>query len=255
MRRLVVEYPAAHLGANTITLDPLWRSPFGGNGYFATSLPVLLAFAALVLVLTCANVATLMLVRFVARARDLAIRQSLGAGRSALMREAILEGLIVSLAGSALALLRTVWTSWMLGRFVPPSANPIAVSGTVDPMVVLVLLIVAVGAGVLCGALPAWHSSHVAPAEVLRQDTANLSSGSRNRHVLSGLVVVQVGLSVTLLVCAGLFLRTLHNTASANLGFDNAHVLTASGWTSATPAARSGNSKRRSWPERGNFPG
>jgi len=196
-----------------------------------------------------------MLVRFVARARDLAIRQSLGAGRSALMREAILEGLIVSLAGSALALLRTVWTSWMLGRFVPPSANPIAVSGTVDPMVVLVLLIVAVGAGVLCGALPAWHSSHVAPAEVLRQDTANLSSGSRNRHVLSGLVVVQVGLSVTLLVCAGLFLRTLHNTASANLGFDNAHVLTASGWTSATPAARSGNSKRRSWPERGNFPG
>ncbi len=227
MHRLVVEYPAAHLGANTITLDPLWRSPFGGNGYFAASLPVLLAFAALVLLLTCANVATLMLVRFVARARDLAIRQALGAGRSALMRQTILEGLIVSLAGSALALLLTVWTSRMLGRFVPPSANPIAVSGTVDPMVVLVLLIVAVGAGVLCGALPAWHSSHVAPAEVLRQDTVNLSSGSRNRHVLSGLVVVQVGLSVTLLVCAGLFLRTLHNTASADPGFDNAHVLTA----------------------------
>jgi putative ABC transport system permease protein len=85
-----------------------------------------------------------------------------------------------------------------------------------------VLLIVAVGPGVLCGALPAWHSSHVAPAEVLRQDTVNLSSGSRNRHVLSGLVVVQVGLSVTLLVGAGLFLRTLHDTASADPGFDGA---------------------------------
>jgi predicted permease len=227
MRRLVAEYPNDHLGVNTITLDPLWRSPFGGNGYFASSLPVLLAFAVLVLLLTCANVATLMLVRFVARARDLAIRQSLGAGRTALMRQMILEGLFVSLAGSAVALMLTVWTSKMLGRFVPPSANPIAVSGTVDQGVVMVILLIAVGAGVLCGALPALRSSHIAPAEVLRQDSASLSSGSRNRHVLSGLVVVQVGLSVALLVCAGLFLRTLRNTASADPGFDQAHVLTA----------------------------
>ncbi|MGA7524670.1 MAG: ABC transporter permease [Acidobacteriaceae bacterium] len=228
MRRLVAEYPAAHLGANIITLDPMWRSPFGGNGYFAASLPVLLAFAALVLLLTCANVATLMLVRFVARARDLAIRQSLGASRTALMRQMILEGLIVSLAGSAVALLLTLWTSKMLGRFVPANASPIAVSGTVDPGVMLVLLLVAIGAGVLCGALPAWRSSHITPAEVLRQESVNLSSGSHNRHVLSGLVVGQVGLSVALLVCAGLFLRTLHNTATANPGFDGSHMLTAS---------------------------
>lgn len=227
MRRLVATYPAAHLGANTITLDPMWRSPFGGNGYFSASLPILLAFAALVLLLTCANVATLMLVRFVARARDLAIRQSLGAGRTALMRQMILEALIVSLAGSAIALLLTVWTSRMLGRFLPPNGNPTLVSGTVDHVLVLVLLVIAVGAGVLCGALPAWRSSHIAPAEVLRQESANLSSGSRNRHVLSGLVVVQVALSVALLVCAGLFLRTLHNTATADPGFQQAHVLTA----------------------------
>ncbi|MGC2617436.1 MAG: ADOP family duplicated permease, partial [Acidobacteriaceae bacterium] len=228
MRRLVAAYPAEHPGVNTITLDPLWRSPFGGNGYFATSLPVLLAFAALVLLLTCANVATLMLVRFVARARDLAIRQSLGAGRAELMRQMILEGLLVSFAGSALALLLTVWTSKMLGRFVPPGANPIAVSGTIDQSVILVLLVIAIGAGVLCGALPALRSSHIAPAEVLRQDSGSLASGSRNRHVLSGLAVVQIGLSVALLVCAGLFLRTLRNTANANTGFDQDHVLTAS---------------------------
>ena len=227
MRRLVAAYPAAHLGVNTITLDPLWRSPFGGNGYFSGSLPVLLAFAALVLLLTCANVATLMLVRFVGRARNLAICQSLGAGRAVLMRQMILEGLIVSLAGSAIALLLTLWTSRMLGRFIPPNANPIAVSGRVDPGVVLVLLVVAVAAGVLCGALPAWRSSHITPAEVLRQESLNLSSGSHNRHVLSGLVVAQVALSVALLVCAGLFLRTLHNTANAWRGFDEAHVLTA----------------------------
>lgn len=227
MRRLVAEYPAAHLGVNTITLDPMWRSPFGANGYFAASLPILLAFAALVLLLTCANVATLMLVRFVARARDLAIRQSLGAGRTALMRQMILEGLLVSLAGSALALILTVWTSRTLGRFVPANANPLAISGSVDQGVVLLLLLIAIAAGVLCGALPAWRSSRITPAEVLRQDSVNISSGSQNRLVLSGLVVAQVGLSVALLVCAGLFLRTLHNTATANPGFDGSHVLTA----------------------------
>jgi predicted permease len=168
-----------------------------------------------------------MLVRFVAWARDLAIRQSLGATRVALMRQMILEGLIVSLAGSALALIFTVWTSKMLGRFVPANASPIVASGTVDQGVVLAMLVVAVGAGVLCGALPAWRSSHIAPAEVLRQESAGLSSGSHNRRVLSGLVVVQIALSVALLVCAGLFLRTLRNTVTANPGFDQAHILTA----------------------------
>lgn len=241
MRRLTAAYPAEHQGVNTITLDPLWRSPFGANVFFAESLPILLAFAALVLLLTCANVATLMLARFVARARDLAIRQSLGAGRMVLMRQMILEGLLVSLGGSALALMFTVWTSSMLGRFVPPSANPILVSGKIDDEVVLVLVLIALGAGVLCGALPAWRSSHIAPAEVLRQEAGNLSSGSRNQRVFSGLVVAQIALSVALLVAAGLFLRTLDNTAKADPGFDEAHIMTA------TVGLDSGYSREAMW--------
>ncbi|MFP5229124.1 MAG: ABC transporter permease, partial [Acidobacteriota bacterium] len=77
MRHLVAAYPDDHVGDNRITLDPMWRSPFGANGYMAATLPILLAFAAVVLLLTCANVATLTLVRFVSRRRELAIRQSL----------------------------------------------------------------------------------------------------------------------------------------------------------------------------------
>ena len=68
--RIVAAYPNDHLGANTITLDPMWRSPFGANGYMAATLPILLAIAAVVLLLTCANVATLTLVRFVSRRRE-----------------------------------------------------------------------------------------------------------------------------------------------------------------------------------------
>ena len=136
MHRLVAQYPNDHLGVNTITLDPLWRSPFGANGYLAASLPILLAIAGVVLLLTCANVATLALVRFVARRREIAIRQSLGANRIALMRQMILEGLLVSLGGGALALVLTSWSAKMFSRFIPPNANPIALNGVVDDNVI-----------------------------------------------------------------------------------------------------------------------
>src|SRR6185312_11410421 len=95
---------AQHLGDNRITLDPMWRSPFGANGYMAATLPILLAFAAVVLLLTCANVATLALVRFVSRRRELAIRQSLGANRIQLMRQMVLEGVVLSIIAGAVAL-------------------------------------------------------------------------------------------------------------------------------------------------------
>ena len=101
MRRIVAAYPNDHLGTNTITLDPMWRSPFGANGYMAITLPILLAIAGVVLLLTCANVATLTLVRFVSRRREIAIRQSLGAGRVHVVRQMMLEGVILALcAGS-----------------------------------------------------------------------------------------------------------------------------------------------------------
>src|SRR5579863_2003904 len=123
MRRIVAAYPNDHLGVNTITLDPLWRSPFGANGYMAATLPILLAIAGMVLLLTCANVATLTLVRFVARRREIAIRQSLGAGRAQLVRQMVLEGAMLALCGGALALLVTVWKAKTFALFIPPNAS------------------------------------------------------------------------------------------------------------------------------------
>jgi predicted permease len=228
MRRIVAAYPDDHLGTNTITLDPMWRSPFGANGYMAITLPILLAIAGVVLLLTCANVATLTLVRFVSRRREIAIRQSLGAGRRQLMRQMALEGMILSLAGGAAALLLTMWTSKSFALFIPPSANPIALNGTVDSGVVLGMVVLAVVASVLCGAFPAWRSSNVPAVEALKDESANVSGGKHNRRLLSGLVVTQIALSLALLVSSALFLRTLRNIAHADPGFDQDHVLTAS---------------------------
>ncbi len=227
MRRIVAAYPDDHLGVNTITLDPLWRSPFGANNYLASTLPFVLAIAGVVLLLTCANVAALTLVRFVARRRELAIRQSLGAGRIQLARQMVLEGVMISVGAAAAALLLTLSTAKSFARFIPPNANPTVLNGTVDHNVVLVIAALAVFAGVLCGAFPAWRSSHVPAAEVLKEESASISGGS-HRRLLGALVAAQIALSLALLVSSGLFLQTLRNLSNGNPGFEQNHVLTAS---------------------------
>ena len=228
MRQLVAEFPDDHLGVNTITLDPLWRSPFGANVYLAASLPILLSIAGVVLLLTCANVATLALVRFLARRREIAIRQSLGATRIQLMRQMAVEGALVALAAGALALFFTSWTAKRLADFIPPNSNPIVLNGSVDFNVVFVILLLALFAGAICGALPAWRSSQASAGEVLKDETITASGSGHNRNMLSGLVVTQIALSLALLISSGLLMRTLRNMNNADPGFDQDHILTAS---------------------------
>ena len=105
-----------HQGANQLSTDPLWRSPFGVNVYMAGTLPILLALAAVLLLLACANVANLLLVRSVARRREFAIRMSMGASRWTLVRQLMVENLLIALAGGVVALSSTLWTAKTLGR-------------------------------------------------------------------------------------------------------------------------------------------
>ena len=228
MRQIVTAYPNDHLGTNTITLDPMWRSPFGANGYMASTLPILLAIGAVVMLLTCANVATLTLVRFVARRREIAIRQSLGAGRARLARQLQLEGVLVAIGAGAIATLLTTRTAKSLALFFSATANPLALNTAMDQYAVLAIVALAVLASLLCGAFPAWRSSKVSTAEVLKEETASTSRGASNQRLLNGLVVTQIALSLALLVCSALFLRTLRNLANANPGFEQDHILTAS---------------------------
>jgi predicted permease len=228
MHHIVLAYPDDHLGENRILLDPMWRSPFGANGYLAATLPILLGIAGLVLLLTCANVATLTLVRFVSRRRELAIRQSLGANRMQLVRQMVLEGAVLSIVAGVVALALTSWTSKTFAWFFPANANPIILNGAMDYKVVIGIAVSSLLAGMLCSALPAWRSSHAPAIEVLKAESASISGGSRNRKLLSGLVVAQIALSLPLLLCSGLLLRTLKNLATANPGFEQDHILTAS---------------------------
>ena len=152
--------------------------------------------------------ATLTLVRFVSRRRELAIRQSLGANRMQLVRQMVLEGVLLSVVAGAVALVLTSWTSKTFAWFFPPTSFPLILNGSMDHEVVIGIAVSSLLAGLLCSALPAWRSSHASAAEVLKAESASVSGGSRNRKMLSGLVVAQIALSLPLLLCSGLFLRT-----------------------------------------------
>jgi len=228
MQRIADAYPASHQGNNLITSDPLWRSPFGANVYLYGTLPILLALAAVLLLLACANVANLLLVRSVSRRREYAIRLSMGASRWRLVRQLMVENLLIAMAGGGIALIITFWTARTLGDFLPETTLPINLNGSVDGTVTLVTILIAVFTSVVAGVVPALRASSLSPATVLKDEALNTSGGLHKSRLASGLVVMQVALSLTLLVCAGLFVRSLNKAQSANLGFDADHVYLAS---------------------------
>jgi len=228
MQRLADRYPDSHKGANQISTDPLWRSPFGANVYFYGSLPILLALAAVLLLLACANVANLLLVRSVGRRREFAIRLSMGASRWQLVRQLMVENLLLALAGGGVALAITFWTARTLGSFLPFTTLPININASVDGTVTLVTILIAAATSVVAGVVPALRASSLSPAAVLKDEALNTSGGLHKSRLASGLVIMQVALSLTLLVCAGLFVRSLNKAQEADLGFDPDHVYLAS---------------------------
>ena len=227
LKQEVESYPEEHKGHESVTVYPLWRNPFGLNQFLSTLLPILMCIAGMVLLLACANVANLMLVRSVGRRREIAIRLSLGASRWQLARHLLVESLILALAGGVVALLITFWTQGTLMKFMPATDYPVSLSVKVDRTVLLATLGISVLTGVIFGILPALRASREAPVAVLKEDTGSASVGVKKARLASGLVVAQISLSLLLLVCAGLFIRSFLSAQLINPGFNSHNVLIA----------------------------
>jgi predicted permease len=222
-------YPEEHKGHDFVTVYPLWRNPFGLNQFMSTLLPALMCIAGLVLLLACVNVANLMLVRAVGRRREIAIRMSLGVTRWRLVRQLLVESLILSLAGGAVALLITLWTQGTLMTFMPVTEDiPLSLTIAADHTVLLATLVISVLTGVIFGILPALRTSGVAPASALKEETGSASGTLKKARLASGLVVAQIALSLLLLICAGLFIRSFQRAQQINPGFNPHNVLIAS---------------------------
>ncbi|MGH9713713.1 MAG: ABC transporter permease [Candidatus Acidiferrales bacterium] len=228
LKREAKNYPEEHKGKDSVTVYPLWRNPFGLNMFLSILLPMLMTIAGLVLLLACANVANLMLVRSMGRRREIAIRMSLGASRWRLIRQLLVESLMLALAGGAVALLITFWTAGTLMKFLPSVDIPLSLDTQMDHTVLFATLVISVLTGVIFGILPALRSSSVAPVKVLKEDTGSASGGLRKARLASGLVVAQVSLSLLLLICAGLFIRSVISAQQIKPGFNPHNILIAS---------------------------
>ena len=177
MQRMRQQYPEPHQGANQISTDPLWRSPFGANVYMAGTLPILLALAAVLLLLACANVANLLLVRSVARRREFAIRLSMGASRWVLVRQLMVENVLDRAGRRGRRAFSTLWTSKTLGSFLPGHTLPLAINGEVDPRVLLATMMISLLTAIVSGAVPALRASRLSPSTILKDEALNTSGG------------------------------------------------------------------------------
>jgi predicted permease len=228
MQRIAASTSNIERGPNQIALDPLWRSPFGANVYLYKSLPLLLGLAAVLLLLACANVANLLMVRLVARSREMALRLAMGASGGRLVRQLLVESLLVALAGGLAAILLTIWTAGTFASFFPRTSLPLTLNGHTNRSVMLATLFISVLAAVISGMLPALRTLRLDPAAVLKEEEARVSGGLHRSLLSKGLVVAQISLSLLLLISAGLFARSFENEQRAVPGFDPNHVLLAS---------------------------
>jgi putative ABC transport system permease protein len=194
---------------------------------YETPLWTLLAIAALVLLIACANIANLLLARANARGREIAVRLSLGASRGRLIRQLFVESLLLGVAGTFLGAVLAQWISRFLVAFIGTSTPDVFVDLHPDWLVLGFTMAVALLTTILFGMAPAFRATSIAPAAALKSAGRNLAGGREHFSLRRSLVVSQVAFSLVLLVGAILFVRSLKNILSVNAGFQTAGILEA----------------------------
>jgi predicted permease len=204
------------------------NSPWGAPMALRPVLLVLVGVVATVLLIACANIANLLLSKAVGRRREIAVRLSLGAGRARIVRQLLVESVLLSLIGGAAGLAVAWWSAGLLMAFVPPVDIPINLGLRVDGSVLLFTAIASLATGLVFGLVPALHASSPQVTHALREESGRTSSGALRQRLRHALVVAQVALCLMLLVGAGLFLRSLRQAQLLEPGFDPANVVMAS---------------------------
>jgi predicted permease len=220
--RLSGEFPATNektkgtvMPAASIRFHPML------DGYVKAASAVLLTAVGLVLMIACANVASMLLARGTSRTRELAVRAAIGASRGRLVRQLLSESLVLAAVGGTLGVLVAVWATQLLAA-IPPDALPLPVHFDlrVDGTVLAFAALASLGTTLLFGLLPAWSASRPALVPSLKADATGEGSVRRRVTMRDALVVVQLALSLVLLVAGALLTRGLLAARGTDLGFD-----------------------------------
>ena len=221
-------------------MSPYWRNLFfkrkvevetAATGYsltrerYSTALFVLMGMAGLVLLVSCSNVASLLIARAVVRQKEIAVRLAIGAGRKTLMGHLLMESVLLSLAGAALGLVLSEWATRGLLSMLPEGGARGLLRAEPDSRVLLFSIAVALATGLLFGLAPALQTTKVDLFAALKEAAGALAGGGNSARWRKTLVTAQVGLSFLLLAGAGLFARTLFNLKNTRTGFENIETL------------------------------
>ena len=192
---------------------------------FDQPLQVLMGVVGLVLLIACANIASLMLARAAARHKEIAVRQALGASRGRLIRQLLTECLMLSVAGAVLGVLFARWGTSLLVRYISTARNSVFLDLSLDGRVLGFTAAIAALTAIVFGLLPALRSTRVSLTSAMKGTQAlELERPARLRS-RRWIVASQVALSLVLLVAAGLLLRSFAKLATLDIGFDRSNVL------------------------------
>jgi predicted permease len=196
------------------------------SGSMQSSLNLLLAAVGLLLLIACVNVANLQLARMTARAREIAMRMAIGAGRARLVRQLLTESVLLSFLGGALGVLLSFGITRAIVALIPPDYVPNEARITINGYVLLFALAVSMLTGILFGLVPAFRSSRPDLSDTLKDGGNGAGGSTRGQAMRSGLVVVEIALSVVLLAGASLTIRTFVQLLRVDPGFQPERTLT-----------------------------
>jgi putative ABC transport system permease protein len=222
-RNLQSSYPATNQGIDiwVRTYSEFYLGPF-----ITTIFLAMLGAVGFVLLIACANVANLLLGRAVVRSREISIRVALGAGRWRIVRQLLVESVMLSIAGGAIGWLIALWGVHAFDMATVPFNKPSWMKFVMDYRVFAYLVAISIGTGILFGLAPALRLAKLDVNTSLKDGGRGASAGGRGKHLSSVLVIAEVALAVMLLAGAGLMVRTFLNIYRASLGINENNVLT-----------------------------
>jgi predicted permease len=213
-RRIEQAYPESNRDRG-VRAAPLWRA--GAGVLLFPVFGILMGMVGLVLLIACANVAGLLLVRAAGRQREIAVRLAVGASRGRVVRQLLVESLLLSVAGCAAGLVAAHWASGLLNLFVPRTPFPVAFDAGLDTRSLMFAMTLSVTAAVLAGLVPALRASRPDVGATLKATSAT-GTAPRGR-LRQALVAAQIALSLVLLVSASLFTRSFARAGELDPGF------------------------------------
>jgi predicted permease len=225
LQRGMSEATLAQFKAKKIVVEDGARGQSSVDTEARTPLLLLLSVTVLVLLIACANIANLLLARAAARSTEIAIRLSIGANRRQLITQLLTESLVLAALGGLAGIVMARWTLDLIFAMLPAEAAT-TLQVRVDGPVLLFAAAVTLSTGLLFGLFPAWHTTRPDVLPTLKGQAGQAGSGRSARWFRATLATAQIAISMALLVCAGLFTKSLVNVSRVELGINVDQLVT-----------------------------